>query len=128
MNTTGTPAGCSACRDAGPLAIDFQMAFQPIVNPQTREIFAYEALVRGPNGEGAGHVLGQVNETGRPGMLSARVRLARQMDGRNFVAPLTDRRYLPGDRGEPEKAPHGAGLLFRACPGRAGLRGLRRAS
>lgn len=65
MSKTGTPAGCGACRDAGPLAIEFQMAFQPIVNPQSREIFAYEALVRGPNGEGAGHVLGQVNEGNR---------------------------------------------------------------
>lgn len=65
MSTPDTATGCGACRDAGPLAIDFQMAFQPIVNPQTRETFAYEALVRGPNGEGAGHVLGQVNEANR---------------------------------------------------------------
>jgi EAL domain-containing protein (putative c-di-GMP-specific phosphodiesterase class I) len=37
------------------------MAFQPIVDVRDRRIDAYEALVRGPNGEGAGQVLGQVN-------------------------------------------------------------------
>jgi EAL domain-containing protein (putative c-di-GMP-specific phosphodiesterase class I) len=65
MNRDDTATGCGACRDGSPLAIDFQMAFQPIVNLTTREVFAYEALVRGPNGEGAGHVLGQVNESNR---------------------------------------------------------------
>lgn len=65
METNDATRGCSACRDAGPLGIDFVMAFQPIVNPQTREVFAYEALVRGANGEGAGHVLGQVNDRNR---------------------------------------------------------------
>jgi len=37
------------------------MAFQPIVNVSQRQVFAYEALVRGSQGEGAGHVLSQVN-------------------------------------------------------------------
>ncbi len=37
------------------------MAFQPIVDVQERRIDAYEALVRGPDGEGAGQVLAQVN-------------------------------------------------------------------
>ena len=36
------------------------MAFQPIVDLQESRIDAYEALVRGPAGESAGHVLGQV--------------------------------------------------------------------
>lgn len=54
---TGT--GCGACR--GPAAIfPFSMAFQPIVDLRENRIDAYEALVRGPSGEGAGHVLGQV--------------------------------------------------------------------
>ena len=39
------------------------MAFQPIVDLDEQRIDAYEALVRGPEGEGAGHVLSQVNET-----------------------------------------------------------------
>lgn len=37
-----------------------QMAFQPIVNTATGEVFAYEALARGPNGEGAIEMLAQV--------------------------------------------------------------------
>lgn len=36
------------------------MAFQPIVNVQTREIYAYEALVRGPEGQSAGWVFEQL--------------------------------------------------------------------
>jgi blue light- and temperature-responsive anti-repressor len=35
----------------------FTHAFQPIVNTVTGTTFAHEALIRGPNGEGAGHVL-----------------------------------------------------------------------
>jgi len=37
------------------------MAFQPIVDVELSRIDAYEALVRGPDGEGAGHVLAQVS-------------------------------------------------------------------
>lgn len=37
------------------------MAFQPVVDVQRREIYAYEALVRGINGEGAGQVLAEVS-------------------------------------------------------------------
>jgi len=38
------------------------MAYQPIVNVANKEIFAFEALVRGENGEGAGIVLDQVTD------------------------------------------------------------------
>ncbi|MDE2598986.1 MAG: EAL domain-containing protein [Rhodocyclaceae bacterium] len=41
------------------------MAFQPIVDLHTRRPFAYEALVRGPNGEGAASVLAQINDANR---------------------------------------------------------------
>ena len=41
------------------------MAFQPIVDVETGRVIAYEALVRGPNGEGAGEVLGRVTEENR---------------------------------------------------------------
>ncbi len=41
------------------------MAFQPIVQADAREVFAYEALVRGPNGEPAGWVFEQVNAANR---------------------------------------------------------------
>lgn len=52
---------CSSCKDSEPLGFQFSYAYQPIVDLARREIFAHEALVRGPNGEGAFSVLAQVN-------------------------------------------------------------------
>lgn len=49
---------CLRCRQATAYTQDLRMAFQPIVDVSQREIFAYEALVRGPEGEPAGAVLG----------------------------------------------------------------------
>lgn len=54
---------CAFCeRD---LEFDFTFAFQPIVDVDKQEIFAYEALVRGINGEGAEDILSKVNDTNR---------------------------------------------------------------
>jgi len=41
------------------------MAFQPIVNIKTREVFAYEALVRGKNNESAWSIIQQITEKNR---------------------------------------------------------------
>jgi EAL domain-containing protein (putative c-di-GMP-specific phosphodiesterase class I) len=60
-----SPVGCSECRDKTKLGIDFTMAFQPIVDIANKTIFGYEALVRGPNNEGAATILSQVNDTNR---------------------------------------------------------------
>lgn len=57
-----TESGCSRCRDLPPLPFAFTMAFQPIVDVESRQIFAYEALVRGTQGEGAYQILQQVTE------------------------------------------------------------------
>lgn len=57
-------AGCSGCRSTVDL-FDIAMAFQPIVDVHTGRPFAYEALVRGANGEGAGTVLAQVTPENR---------------------------------------------------------------
>ncbi len=54
--------GCSGCRDGQDLPFALRVAFQPIHDLQTGRPYAYEALVRGPNGEGAGWVLAQVTE------------------------------------------------------------------
>ncbi len=54
------PLSCQACRDGAGLPFTIRMAFQPILDLQKREIYAYEALVRGPQGEGAGWVLNQI--------------------------------------------------------------------
>lgn len=64
----GVPAidriGCQGCTEAGAI-FPFTMAFQPIVDIQQKRIDAYEALVRGPAGEGAYHVLSRVNNENR---------------------------------------------------------------
>ena len=57
--------GCQGCRDGALLPFDFTMAFQPIVDLSQNRIWGYEALVRGTEGQGAGWVLGQVNEANR---------------------------------------------------------------
>lgn len=54
---------CAACKLDIPLNIDFEYAFQPILNIQDKNIWAYEALIRGKNGESAYSVLSQVNES-----------------------------------------------------------------
>jgi EAL domain-containing protein (putative c-di-GMP-specific phosphodiesterase class I) len=41
------------------------MAFQPIVDLNTRQVWGYEALVRGANGEGAHSILNQVTDDTR---------------------------------------------------------------
>jgi EAL domain-containing protein (putative c-di-GMP-specific phosphodiesterase class I) len=57
--------GCKGCRDGAPLPFDFTMAFQPIVDVSQGKVWGYEALVRGIDGQGAGWVLGQIDETNR---------------------------------------------------------------
>ncbi len=56
---------CPGCRDGIDFDIPFAMAFQPIVDTATGRPFAYEALVRGIDGEGAYSVLSQVTEANR---------------------------------------------------------------
>ena len=56
---------CGACRDGEALTFAFEHAFQPIVDIHMRDIYAHEALVRGPQGEGAMSVLSQVNDENR---------------------------------------------------------------
>lgn len=57
--------GCSACRGGIEAPFDFTMAFQPIVDIVQGRVWAYEALVRGPQGQGAGWVLDQVTPENR---------------------------------------------------------------
>jgi EAL domain-containing protein (putative c-di-GMP-specific phosphodiesterase class I) len=58
--------GCKNCAETGRTRFEqaISMAFQPIVHADGR-VFAHEALVRGPNGEGAGMILGQVTDENR---------------------------------------------------------------
>jgi EAL domain-containing protein (putative c-di-GMP-specific phosphodiesterase class I) len=56
---------CNACKDGIEQPFPFSMAFQPIVDVEARTIFAYEALVRGPQGESAWSILSQVTPENR---------------------------------------------------------------
>ena len=56
--------GCGGCNGEA-FGLDFSMAFQPIVDTSGGRVFAYEALIRGPNGEGAASILSQVNDRTR---------------------------------------------------------------
>ncbi|HYE87341.1 MAG TPA: EAL domain-containing protein [Vicinamibacterales bacterium] len=56
---------CLGCRDGAALEFSIRAAFQPIVDLGTQAPYAYEALVRGPAGEGAATVLAQVTATNR---------------------------------------------------------------
>jgi EAL domain-containing protein (putative c-di-GMP-specific phosphodiesterase class I) len=53
---------CAGCRDDISLPFAFKMAFQPIVDVTHHRVWGYEALVRGPEGQPAPHVLGQVDD------------------------------------------------------------------
>ena len=57
--------GCAGCREGAGFDVAFAMAFQPIVDVRTMRPFAYEALVRGPAGQGALSVLAQVTDDNR---------------------------------------------------------------
>ena len=60
MNTA-----CNGCRNGLGLDFGFTMAFQPIVDLAAGRVWGYEALVRGLDGEGAGHVLSKVTDETR---------------------------------------------------------------
>ncbi|WP_421729176.1 EAL domain-containing protein [Brevundimonas sp.] len=56
---------CTACKDGTGFELPITMAFQPIVDVRSRTVYAYEALVRGRDGQGAGAVLAQVSPENR---------------------------------------------------------------
>lgn len=57
--------GCNECAKGCDLEFDFSMAFQPIVDVESRQVFAQEALVRGPEGQGAAEVFQHINDSNR---------------------------------------------------------------
>jgi EAL domain-containing protein (putative c-di-GMP-specific phosphodiesterase class I) len=56
---------CQGCKDADTFPVAFTMAFHPIVDVAAREVWGYEALVRGTDGQGAYAVLSAVTEANR---------------------------------------------------------------
>ncbi len=64
LKTIATP-GCMACRDGVGQPFPFTMAFQPIVDVDAGEVYAYEALVRAPGGRSAAGAMQQVTKENR---------------------------------------------------------------
>lgn len=56
---------CQDCLSGQSLGFEIRMAFQPIVDWHKQNIVSYEALVRGPEGQGAGWVFERINEDNR---------------------------------------------------------------
>lgn len=56
---------CEACNNASVFGMPFSMAFQPIFDLKGQRVFAYEALVRGREGQPAGTVLANVDAANR---------------------------------------------------------------
>jgi EAL domain-containing protein (putative c-di-GMP-specific phosphodiesterase class I) len=52
--------GCGSCADGVAEPFPFSMAFQPIIDADRGRVYAYEALVRGPDGQSAASILEQV--------------------------------------------------------------------
>lgn len=82
--------GCAECTKGAGLGFDFTMAFQPIVNTTTKEVFAQEALVRGINQEPAGEILARINDDNRYRFDQAcrvkAVQLGAKLDIKSFVS------------------------------------------
>ncbi|RUO42061.1 diguanylate phosphodiesterase [Pseudidiomarina aestuarii] len=56
---------CRDCLSGKSLGFEIKMAFQPIIDWDRKTIVAYEALVRGPEGQGAGWVFERINDDNR---------------------------------------------------------------
>lgn len=65
LHSHASVRACDDCRGGEKLGFAFSYAYQPIVDLETNTIFAHEALVRGPTGEGAMSVLSQVDDANR---------------------------------------------------------------
>lgn len=57
--------GCTGCQRGQGFDLPFSMAFQPILDISSGRVFGHEALVRGPEGQGAGGILSQVSAENR---------------------------------------------------------------
>ncbi|MBA6327070.1 EAL domain-containing protein [Colwellia sp. MB02u-6] len=56
---------CDNCSNKSSLDFDFTMAFQPIINCKTNQVYGYEALVRGLNNESGLSIISKVNDDNR---------------------------------------------------------------
>lgn len=99
------PLTCEGCRDPRLLPFQFTMAFQPILSLAEGRPVAYEALVRGIEGQPASQILAQVDENNRYRFdqacrvkaieLAASLGLARSRDCRLSINFLPNAVYRP---------------------------------
>jgi len=96
------PHGCGECASGKGLGFDFTMAFQPIINVNTQQIFAHEALVRGLEGQSAAHIFTQVNDANRYRFDQACRTKAIQLASELAMAPLLSINFMPNAVYQPE--------------------------
>lgn len=93
---------CAVCRDGAELGFGFSYAFQPIVDVHARQVFAHEALIRGPAGESALSVLERVTPANRYQFDQAcRVRAIKTASGLGMQSKLSIN-FLPNAIYRPE--------------------------
>jgi EAL domain-containing protein (putative c-di-GMP-specific phosphodiesterase class I) len=92
-------ASAQSCQGSVTQPFPYSMAFQPIVDVVTGQIYAYEALVRGVQNESAASVLAQVTPQNRyafdQGCRVAAIRLAKRLGLDQTPAKLSIN-FLPG--------------------------------
>ena len=96
---------CEECGEGATQPIPFSMAFQPIVDVVERRVFAFEALVRGPQGEPAGTVLGRITRRNRYAFDQSCRRTAIELAARLGLVQtdaLLSINFIPGAMYEPE--------------------------
>jgi diguanylate cyclase (GGDEF)-like protein len=96
---------CEECGEGVAQPIPFSMAFQPIVDVVDRRVFAYEALVRGPQGEPAGTVLSRITRRNRYAFDQSCRRTAIELAARLGLVQtdaLLSINFIPGAMYEPE--------------------------
>lgn len=100
------PIPCDDCQCDAALGFQLEFAFQPIVDFSTCKVFAQEALVRGPAGEGAASVLSGVNDVNRYKFDQAcrvkAVKGAKQL-GIDALGQYVSINFLPNAVYEPER-------------------------
>lgn len=101
--STGAQSGCDGCRGGKRALPGFTFSFQPIVNVVTREVYAYEALVRGMSGEGAAWVLGQIDADNIYAFDQACRRQAVRLAARLGMRALLSINFLPNAVYSPDR-------------------------
>lgn len=101
-----TPKPCKNCQNGSDVDLEITMAFQPIVDVSTRTAFAYEALVRGIEGQGAFEVLSGLTVDSRYAFdqlcRTTAIRLAAELGLQDrAAAPMLSINFMPNAVYEP---------------------------